>query len=226
MINEGSQADCSRRAVLYDLDGTVVNTQKVIRTSLRYSTRHVLHTMIDDRRLMAKVGQPTEVEMRDFSQDEHQLTRLVEDFRWCNTLVHDVFISGYPGMEKLLGAVRELGMPQAIVTSKRRAGAQRSLRALGLEGWFELLVCADDVTRPKPHPQPLEKAARQLGVDVRRCLYVGDSPFDIQAGRAAGMATVGITWGMFPEEVAAEKPSKVVDTPLELAGFIREWVAR
>ena len=89
------------------------------------------------------------------------------------------------------------GRQTGLVTSKNRQGAIRGLKLVGLEALMDVLVCADEVNNPKPHPEPVEKAVGLLGADPGTTVYVGDSIHDMQAGRAAGVRTAAALWGPF-----------------------------
>ena len=105
-----------------------------------------------------------------------------------------------------------------VVTSKRHAMAQRGLEMSGIADHFQFLIGHDDWPEHKPAPGPILRGCELLGVAPECSLYVGDSPFDIQAGNAAGCATVAALWGMFPCEVlAAERPTLMCDSLTELA---------
>jgi pyrophosphatase PpaX len=85
-----------------------------------------------------------------------------------------------------------------IVTSKLRAGALRGLARVGMADWFDVVIGADDVERHKPDPQPVERALARLGATPDATVFVGDSPHDLVAGRAAGVHTAAVLWGPFP----------------------------
>lgn len=93
-----------------------------------------------------------------------------------------------PGAEELVSAVRDAGIPIALVTMSMRRMAIDAVGSLG----FDVIVAGDDVERPKPFPDPYEQAARALGVDVRRCVAVEDSPTGIKSARAAGARVIGV----------------------------------
>jgi pyrophosphatase PpaX len=108
------------------------------------------------------------------------------------------------------------------VTSKNRHGAIRGLKLIGLEALMDVLVCADEVTNPKPHPEPVEKAVALLGADPATTLYVGDSVHDMHSGRAAGVHTAAALWGPFARAHLEEaKPDYWLETPRDLVELVR-----
>ncbi len=110
----------------------------------------------------------------------------------------------------MLERLKEAGYPLAVVTSKRHEVAMRGIDRFDLDQYFDFLVGSDDWPEHKPHPGPVAHGCERLGFDARTCLYVGDSPFDMQAGNGAGCATAAALWGMFPQAVLeAEHPTFV-----------------
>ena len=104
-----------------------------------------------------------------------------------------------------------------MVTSKLRAGAERGLRLTGLIEHFPVLVAADDVKRPKPDPEPVEAALVRAGADRTHTIFIGDSPHDMAAGRAAGVATAAVLWGPFSaDELSASSPTFLLEKPEEI----------
>jgi pyrophosphatase PpaX len=120
-------------------------------------------------------------------------------------------------------ALKEDGITTGLVTSKNRAGAVRGLTLAQLEAMMDVLVCADEVENPKPHPEPVEKAVRLLGADPRATVYVGDSVHDMLAGRAAGVRTAAALWGPFGRShLEGAQPDYWLERPVELLALVRE----
>lgn len=131
--------------------------------------------------------------------------------------VHDASVRAFPDTHAALGRLRASGIPMGVVTPKRHALAQRGLEMSGIAGFFDVLIAPDDWPEHKPAPGPILRACELMGLDAPRCLYVGDSPFDVQAGNAAGCAAVAALWGMFPREaLAAENPAMACDSLSEM----------
>jgi pyrophosphatase PpaX len=211
----------SIEAVLFDLDGTLIDTVELILTSFRYATTQVLGAPLPDELLMRNVGVPLISQMREFSPEHAD--ELLRVYREHNAAHHDAMARAYPGTEEVLRLLQTLGMQMGVVTSKGTTMTRRGLDVFGLGPFFDVVVTADDVDRHKPDPHPLEEAARGLGVDVSRCAYVGDSPHDMQAAIAAGAVSVAALWGAFPREAVLEPGPEfaldsIRDLPLLLAG--------
>lgn len=210
------------KGILYDNDGTLVDTHDLILSSMRHSTRAVLGRVIPDDVLMRKVGQPLAVQMCDFTPDEAKQAEILRVYREHNHSIHDEAIKGFEGAREALEQLAELGFKQGVVTSKMHALAWRGLQITGLAPYLDCCIGCDDCARFKPDPDPVIQGAEALGLAPGECLYVGDSPFDLQAGRAAGCETVAVTWGMFSEdELAAEHPDYLCRTFTELLEIAR-----
>ncbi len=213
-----------RDIVLFDLDGTVLDTHDAILESMRYATRKVLGKAIPDEVLVAEVGQPLVTQMRTLAPDEETAQELLVVYRARNEKDLDLKTAPFDGMEQVVRTLKAEGFTVAIVTSKRESLATASLQAFGLYDLFALVNGMESSKGHKPNPDPLLQAAKDLDVCIDRCLYIGDSPFDVQAAHAAGMPCVGVTWGgFFGKDVLAEEcPTQLVDTPEELYETIRQ----
>lgn len=199
-------------AVLFDLDGTVVDTIPHILASFRHATAEVLGAALSDEVLMHHVGVPLARQMRYFTEDEAEADRLLVSYRAFNHKTHDDMAKLYPNSVAALTALRAAGLPMGIVTSKSRVMAERAIALFGLGHFFDVLVTADDTERHKPDPLPVVHASGILGVDPSRLVYVGDSPADIAAGKGAGAATVGAAWGVASVERLVEAgPDAIID---------------
>ncbi|MBR5259965.1 MAG: HAD-IA family hydrolase [Eggerthellaceae bacterium] len=208
------------KAVLFDLDGTLLDTQDLILASFRYATTEVLGQKIPDELLLAKVGQPLEVQMCDFTDDPALQKELVDVYRDYNHAVHDERVRAFDGVVEMLDWLADAGYRMGVVTSKRQALAQRGLDVCGLAKYMEFVVAPDVFPIHKPDPAPVVHACELMGLDPAECLYVGDSPFDIAAGNGAGCETVAVTWGMFSAEVLAdEDPMYVIGHPSDFANL-------
>lgn len=184
--------------VLFDLDGTLIDTLDLILESMRYTTATVLGEALPDDVLMHNVGVPLAVQLDEFAPGRGE--EMLGVYREHNARMHDVLVREYPGVDDALAALSERGMRMAVVTSKLHAVAQRGLDRFSLGRFFEFLIGSDDVDRHKPDPWPLLHVAELLGVDPRACAYVGDSPHDVTAAKAAGMIAVGAEWGVAARE--------------------------
>jgi pyrophosphatase PpaX len=184
------------------LDGTLLDTRELILSSFRYATRTVLGEQLPDERLLPFIGIPLIYQMQAISAE--YVDELMRVYREHNARVHDELVQYFEGTRETLEVLRGEGRRLAVVTSKRNAPALHGLECFGLEGYFELLIGSDDTTSHKPDPEPLLLAADRLGIPITSCVYVGDSPYDMRAARAAGAVAVAALWGMFSHEELIE----------------------
>lgn len=186
------------RAVLFDLDGTLIDTVELIRVSFRYATRTVLGEELPDEITMANVGQPLARQFHDMAPlHAEELLRVYREFNHAH---HDELAKDYPGTHETLLELQRRGVPMGIVTSKGTTAAAMGIERFGLAGFASVVVTADDVARHKPDPFPLEFAAGRLGVGIGYCVYLGDSPHDMQAALSANAVAVAALWGAFARE--------------------------
>lgn len=208
-------------AILFDLDGTLIDTVDLIRSSFRHATRVVLGESMPDDVMMAGVGMPLANQMRDFSPEHAE--ELLRVYRAHNAEAHDGMVREYPGTEEVLVELERRGMPMGVVTSKGTTMTLRGLRLFGLERFFRVVVTSDDVPLHKPDPYPVAHAAELLGVRVERCMYVGDSPHDMESALAAGALAAAALWGAFtPEQVLAPGPDLALADIHELLRVLAE----
>lgn len=193
------------QAVLFDLDGTLVDTIGLILASFRYATEKVLGAPLPDDVLLRDIGTPLIAQMADISAPHAD--ELVRVYREHNNIHHDTMAAEYPGTEAALRGLKEAGYPIGVVTSKLNAGAQRGLRLFGLDSYIDFIVGADDVAVHKPDPYPLIHAAAILGIPLENCIYIGDSPHDMAAAVAGGAVSAAALWGPFDRDVVlAQRP--------------------
>jgi pyrophosphatase PpaX len=201
--------------VLFDLDGTVVDSGAMILASFRHATKTVLERELSDAELMASFGTPLREQMRLI--DAERADELVDVYRAHNVPLHDE-LEACDGMLDVLSRLKAEGRRLGIVTAKRGSTVELAFGVLPLRAHFDVVVTADDVERHKPAPDPLLAALERLGARPDEAAYVGDSPFDIAAAKAAGVFSVAVTWGGIHSEklLRAEGPDAVVSAPEEL----------
>lgn len=204
--------------VLFDLDGTVLDTGPLILSSWRH-VRDTFGIAADDDDFRRGMGRPLVEILGQFARGEAERTRLVDAYREHNLAHHDEMVQPFPGVRDVFAGLRALSVRIGIVTSKLRAVAERGLRVTELE--VDVVIGPDDVERPKPDPLPVWVALRRLAGTRERAMMVGDSPHDVQAGKAAGVETVGVRWGMFAvSELLAARPDHLIERPGDLLPLV------
>jgi pyrophosphatase PpaX len=206
--------------VLFDLDGTVIDSGAIILASMRHAAREVLGVEVPDEQLMAAVGGPgLEAQMQALSPD--RADELVTVYRAHNEPLHDELVC-CAGMDEVLVRLKDEGRRLGIVTAKRRQTVELAFARIPIEHLFETVVGGDETKKHKPDPEPLLLALERLGAAPDEAVYVGDAPFDVKAAKAAGLYSVGVSWGGIHgrERLEAEEPDALVDAPEELLGVL------
>ncbi len=192
------------KAVIFDVDGTLVDTMELIHQSMRHATSEVLGRALTREELMANVGQPLPVQMKAF--DPEKVIELLEAYRLYNEEHHEALIREYPDVASSLARLQEKNLGIAVVTSKRRPSVEMALNSFpSLRDVTDVFVTMEDTAEHKPRPEPLLKGLEMLGgMPPDTAAYVGDAPFDVAAARAAGTVSVAVSWGAFTEETLRE----------------------
>jgi pyrophosphatase PpaX len=209
------------RVVLFDLDGTLIDSGPIILASMQHAVRSVLDREIAYEELAATVGgQGLVAQMAELDPD--RVDELIEVYREHNDPLHDT-LEAFAGMVDVLPRLRADGRRLGIVTAKRhRTVALAFDRFPWLEEQFEVVIGHEDTERHKPDPDPVFLALKRLEATPSESAYVGDSPFDIRAAKAAGAFAVAVSWGGIhsDERLLAEEPDAVVHSPEELLDVV------
>lgn len=220
------------KAVLFDLDGTLIDTAadfvRIIQDMCREEQRDIVDATLirtevsEGARAMVKLVYP-EMDVTDPIFLAHRQRFL--DIYGANIAVDtDLFEGMYPLLETLEG----LNIPWGIVTNKPRWLSEALLQALSLTERCAVLVCPEDVKHTKPDPEPMYLAAKQIHIAAEACIYVGDHPRDIDAGRNAGMYTILAAYGYLPlehkEDLTAWQADCIVKDVEELNKIILQLV--
>jgi len=207
--------------VLFDLDGTLIDSGPMIVASMKHAAKSVLGREIPEEVLSAAVGGPGLVaQMQALAPD--RVDDLVAAYRAHNEPLHDD-LEAFWEVTEVLPRLREEGRRLGIVTAKRRATVELAFNQLpGLEENFDVVITSDDTERHKPRPEPILAALDRLGADAADAAYVGDSPFDIRAAKAAGVYAIGVAWGGIHADdvLLREQPDAFVRHAEELHGVL------
>jgi len=189
------------KAALFDFDGTLVDTTEMIYQGMRHAASTVLgREDIPRETLLANVGQPLPRQME--LMDAEKAEPLLAAYRDHHEENHDALIREFPHVAQALLRLRSAGIKVAVVTSKRRASVEMALSNVpDLRDVVDRFVTLEDTKEHKPHPEPLRRGLELVGGAPKdEAAYVGDSPFDVEAAKAAGLTSVAVSWGAFSED--------------------------
>ena len=205
-------------AVIFDLDGTLADTFPLIVAAWTAALGETLGREFSTEEVVSRFGIPDAAMLRRELNDhpEPVIEAALEKYFSHYESAHDM-VQAFEGVPQMLQALHERGVPLGVMTGKGRRPADISLRLLGWSKYFGSVVTGEDVTEQKPAPDGVLLAAQELKVAPNRCAYVGDSPVDIGAGRAAGMFTIAAAWQTFYSERLREaKPDAWAESPARL----------
>lgn len=206
---------------LFDLDGTLIDSIELICRSYEHAAREHLGSPVDSSVWREGIGRPLAWQFGQLTDDPELVRTLIDEYRKFNLKHHDLLINEYDGALEAVRELRARGCRLGIVTSKVRKLAERGLRVGGFVGLFEVVIGIDDVERAKPDPEPVQRALEELGARPEQAVFIGDSPHDLRAGRAAGVLTAAALWGPFSRErLAEEDPDFYLEAPGEIPGLV------
>jgi pyrophosphatase PpaX len=210
-----------RPAVLFDLDGTLIDSIELILNSARYAFEKLDRACPPDSEWMAGIGIPLFTMFGRYARDAADQAALIAAYREYQLANHDRLIRCYDDVVSTVAMLSKRGHELAIVTSKSEALAMRGLAHVGLARFMDTVVGCDSSTRHKPDPEPVEIALRRLDCAPENAVFVGDSVHDILAGNAAGVTTLAATWGAFKKaDLEPGEPDFYLEHIGELAAFL------
>lgn len=187
-------------AVLFDLDGTLIDSIGLLLASVRHAFDGFPGRAPTDDEWIAGIGTPLARQMREFCDSDAQVEAITARYRTYQREAHDRLTTVYPGTLDVLRTLAAAGHPMAIVTSKSNEMMQRGLDYTGIAPFMTSTIGCDSCTLHKPDPFPVRLALQQLGYGEHEAVFVGDSPHDVNAGNSAGVVTIAAMWGPFSQE--------------------------
>ena len=213
-------------AVLFDLDGTLIDSIELILSAARHAFQE-WRVRPTDEEWVRGIGTPLVQQLRAYADNDDEVATLLERYRRYQHEHHDRLTRCYDDVPEVIANLAERGHQLAVVTSKASPIAHQSLGFVGLDQFFPVLVGYDDTARHKPDPEPVRVALSRLGVSADRAVFVGDSPHDVLAGNAADVMTVAALWGPFDRETLADaRPDHFIGCMAELPGVLHRAFGR
>lgn len=207
--------------LLFDLDGTLVDTIELLCQSMEFAFADFDGPRPTRSDWIAGIGTTLRSQAQAWARTPEELEWVVARYRVYQTEHFARMTVPYPGVTEVLQALREAGHPLALVTSKSHALARKVLQHVDYLPLFDVIVGGDSIANPKPHPEPVYKALSDLGAHPAEAIFVGDSPHDVRAGNAAGVATAACLWGPFERQALAEAaPTHWLSTIDELPSLV------
>ncbi len=211
-------------AVLFDLDGTLIDSIELITQSARHAfavcPNYSGHVPTDEE-WIAELGRPLPTMFGRYTSNPEELEELIAGYREFQLANHDALVRCYDGVAKTLAELKSQNHLVGIVTSKSEPIAVRGLEHAEIAKYVDAIVGLESTKKHKPDPAPVRAALSQLGVKAQDAVFVGDSPHDIQAGRAAGVITVAALWGPFTrQQLAAQRPDYFIRRSKELLSVV------
>lgn len=211
------------KVVLFDFDGTLVNTNDVIIASWQHTYRHYRGREEDVKKITACFGEPLLITMaREFPEVPPEES--AEVYRVFQQENADSMVKIFPGIMEMLAQLKEAGYRMGIVTSRKRESAHRYVNMFGMAEYFETLVTCDDTTAHKPDPTPIFLCLERMGLKPEEAIMVGDSPFDIKCANNAGVKSVMVDWRATCDETSLIPDARVdfnIGAPGELLNILR-----
>lgn len=184
------------KTVLFDLDGTLIDTNELIHESYVHTTKKFGYDFSREELLQFN-GPPLQDVFIGINPE--QAEEMVETYLEHNHQHHDAYVQAFPHVVEVLERLTAKGIKLAIVSSKRRTGVNMGLKVTGLDRFFEEIVAVDDVENAKPNPESVIKAMNALGGSPETTIMIGDNHHDIIAGQRAGVNTVAVAWSLKDE---------------------------
>jgi len=207
--------------ILFDLDGTLIDSIELILSSMRYAFAKHEREAPSDEEWTAGIGIPLFTMFRRYARDDADHRSLIGAYREHQFANHDRLVRCYDDVVDTVKWLRERGHSMGIVTSKGEYLAMRGLAHVGLARYMDTIVGADSSTRHKPDPEPVRIALHRLGCPPDNALFIGDSVHDVIAGNAAGVTTVAALWGAFRRpELEPGQPSHWLERISDLPGLL------
>lgn len=209
------------KCILFDFDGTLIDTNEVVAESLKDSIERFIGKSVELEDLIPILGKPIIEQMRYFSVELCE--KMVEHYRkeYRSKEGDKTYI--FDNIEELLKILKNRGYKIGITSNKSRRGIDYGLNKFNLVSYVDYIVSVDDVEKKKPHPECIYKIMDEEGYSKDELIIIGDSPHDIRCGINAGIQNILVSWTLFPmSEFKSASPDYIIEDPLDLINILDE----
>lgn len=204
--------------ILFDFDGTLINTNTVIIDSFQHTYRSILGKEKDVTEIIKYFGEPLHLTLkRDIEGPVEDAIKIYRDYHYER---FEDLIEIFEGMDHVIKRLHKEGYKLGLVTSRLMKTTSVGLHKFGLTDYFHTIVTADDCQRHKPDPEPILKALEKLNSKPEEAIMIGDTPFDIQASHRAGVQSVLVGWSMLKEDIKILNPNYIIEKAEDIFSII------
>lgn len=208
------------KALLFDFDGTLLNTNDLIIQTFMHVLNERFPGQYSPKDCLKFLGPSLKQTMSDIAPGEEDA--MIAKYRKYNELHHDALVTQYPDVVPTLEQLKAMGLKLAIVSTKRNGMIDRGLSVLGANHLFDVRIGTDDVKNVKPDPEPVLLALERLGVNKEEAIMIGDNSHDIEAGHNAGIRAAGVAWAFKgPEYLQQFKPEYMLHHMTDLLDIVK-----
>lgn len=209
------------KTLLFDLDGTIINTNELIINSFLYTLERYYPGKYTREKLIPHFGKTLHEQMILFG-DEEKADDMIKVYREHNLQTHDDMVLEYPFVKEVLEEFYNEGASLGIVTTKIRETSMKGLKLFGLDKYMSTIITYEDTSLHKPNPEPILLAMKKLNANPETTLMVGDTQFDIRAAQKAGITSIGVSWSIKGKDFIEQlNPDYVIDDMRDLRSIVR-----
>lgn len=211
----------SINTILFDLDGTLIDTNELIIRSFLHTLESDYPGLYTKESVLPFIGPSLHETFSAINPNKAE--QYIREYRLYNLKHHDELVMIYPSVLEGVKNLHDRGYKLAIVTTKLSETAKMGLKLTGLQRYFDVIVGFDHVKHEKPHPEPLFLALEQLNSSPEQALMVGDNSHDIEAGKNAGTKTAAVSWAIKGTEyITALQPDYILSSMNDLINIVEQ----
>ncbi|MBW3110903.1 MULTISPECIES: pyrophosphatase PpaX [Bacillaceae] len=205
--------------ILFDLDGTLINTNDLIISSFLHTLNHYYPGQYEEKDVHPFMGPPLDESFGSLNPEK--MEEMCAHYRAYNREHHDSLVTEFEGVYETVESLYQNGYKLAIVSTKTRDVVLKGLDLMNLRPFFEVVITLDEVENAKPHPEPIEKALIALGSSPDEAIMIGDNHHDILAGKNAGVLSAGVAWSAKGREhLAHYEPDFMLENMKDLLAIV------